>query len=227
MGKPHAIRNREPIDYVAEVEGDKLLIDVGNEKGGFSVFCDRGWRVMSASERFTMMRMIENDNVVAQCDIRALPALGDGEQLTLEAFQQDIQRTIGSRFQEFIEAEEKLTSNGLRLLRVVAQGAVQEIPVQWIYQHFSDDNGRRTAAIFTVADKQLESFAGGDVQFAEGFRFEELSDSENPSLNEVSLDTSASKSEQVSEDDSTEAKSAKIATKPDDEGGLKLNGALR
>ena len=171
LPKPHAVKNTEPIDFASPLTDDRLLIDVRSEAGGFSVFCDRRWRVMSANDRFTMMRMIDNDKIVAQCDVRSMPTLKEGHQVTLEAFQADIQRTLGDRFGEFLEAEEKVTSTQLRLLRVVAQGSVEKIPVQWIYTHFSDDSGRRCAAIFTLADQQVEAFAGGDIQFAEGFRF--------------------------------------------------------
>lgn len=234
MGKPYALKNAKPIDLQSDPAGNDLLIDVHNQRGGFSVFCDRKWRVMSAGERFTMLRMIENDNVVAQCDVRAMPALEDGHQLTLEAFQQDIQRTIGERFTEFVEAEEKLTGNGVRLLRVVAQGTVQDIPVQWIYQHFSNDAGRRTAAIFTVADKQLETFGGSDVQFAEGFRFETLPDNQDTETQKPTDTQSLSKTESP-EAESTDV--AKVADKPETEKpeaqvaeestGLELKSSLR
>ncbi|MEZ6087201.1 MAG: hypothetical protein R3C05_04040 [Pirellulaceae bacterium] len=171
LPKPHAVKNTEPIDFTIPLTDDKLLVDVRSQPGGFSVFCDRRWRVMTSNDRFTMMRLIENDKVVAQCDVRSMPKLKEGHQVTLEAFQDDIQRTLGNRFGEFLEAEEKVTSSQLRLIRVVAQGSVENIPVQWIYTHFSDDAGRRCAAIFTLADQQVEAFAGGDIQFAEGFRF--------------------------------------------------------
>lgn len=171
LAKPNAIDLRETIDLADQPGEDKLLVDVHSTQGGFSVYCDRNWRMINDSERFTQLRMIENDHVIAQCDVRSMPTLKEGHQLTLEAFQDDIQRTLGDRFGELLEAEEKVTGTDLRLLRVVAQGSVESIPVQWIYLHFSNDQGHRSAAIFTLADKQVEKFGGGDHQFAEGFRF--------------------------------------------------------
>ncbi|WP_417732489.1 hypothetical protein [Rosistilla oblonga] len=176
--KSNGIDSGEPIDLAIKPTQDKLLVDIRSKQGGFSVFCDRNWHLISENERFAQLRMIDNDRVIAQCDIRPMPKLKDGHQLTLEAFQDDIRRTLDKRFNELLEAEEKVTSGGLRLLRVVAQGAVEEVPVQWIYLHFSDDQGHRSAAIFTLADQQVEAFGGGDHQFAEGFRFTPADDAE-------------------------------------------------
>ncbi|QDV71712.1 hypothetical protein Poly24_54510 [Rosistilla carotiformis] len=171
IDKPNAVHQGEAVDLAIKPTQDKLLIDIHSVPGGFSVFCDRGWRMIHQNDHFTQLRLIDNDRVITQCDVRSMPQLKDGHQLTLEAFQEDIQRTLGDRFGELLEAEEKVTGGGLRLLRVVAQGAVEKIPVQWIYLHFSNDEGRRSAAIFTLADQQVEAFGGGDHQFAEGFRF--------------------------------------------------------
>ncbi|QDS91183.1 hypothetical protein EC9_54030 [Rosistilla ulvae] len=171
LAKPNAIDSSASIDLATKPSEDKLLIDIRSPQGGFSVFCDRNWHLINANDRFAQLRMIDNDRVISQCDVRTMPELKAGHQLTLEAFQDDIQRTLGDRFGEFLEAEEKVTSGELRLLRVVAQGSVEKIPVQWIYLHLSNDDGRRSAAIFTLADEQMEQFGGGDHQFAEGFRF--------------------------------------------------------
>ena len=78
---------------------------------------------------------------------------------------------MGDRFTEFFEAEEGLNGNTLRTMRVVATGLVQEVPVQWVFMHFSDDFGRQVSATFTLESSNVEIFAGSDAQLANSFQF--------------------------------------------------------
>jgi hypothetical protein len=73
-----------------------------------------------------------------------------------------------------IEADQRVSHAGLRVLRVVAQGAVEGVPIQWIMLHFSDDSGRRLSATFTMEGRNNEAFAGSDTQLAATLRFTEL-----------------------------------------------------
>lgn len=99
-----------------------------------------------------------------------LTALEPGKQLTLEAFQRDVQRTLGEQLIELTEAEQRLSATGLRVLRVVARGAAEGVPIEWTMLHFSDDSGRRVQATFTMSADSVETFAGADVQFADSLR---------------------------------------------------------
>jgi hypothetical protein len=135
---------------------------------------DRRWRMMSDLPGTAMMRMIENDRSVAQCDFRPLVALEPGTQWTLEAFQADVKRTLGEQLSDLVEAQERLSPSGLRVLRVTAAGAVQGVPIQWVMLHFSDDTGRRVLATFTMEADHAEVFAGSDMQLASTLRFTEV-----------------------------------------------------
>ena len=94
--------------------------------------------------------------------------------------------------------------------------------------HFSNDNGDRSAAIFTVADKQLETFAGNDIQFAEGFQFiEGARKTESVAVDETPKDEPPAREEVSVKVDSPDAK---VANKPEAEaesGGLQLNSAVK
>ena len=125
-----------------------------------------------------MLRMIENDRSIAQCDLRPLASLAPGRQLTLEAFQQDVKKSLGGQLSQLIEADQRLSESGLRVLRVVAQGAVQGVPIQWVSLHFSDDSGRRVLATFTMDGDSVDEFAGSDVQLASTIRLLDRSEIE-------------------------------------------------
>ena len=46
-----------------------------------------------------------------------------------------------------------------------------EIPIQWVYYHISDDQGRRAALAFTFESKLVERFAEADRTLVETFQF--------------------------------------------------------
>lgn len=165
-----AIRTPAPLQLDQPVPADRMLVELRSTKAGFSVLLDRRWRMLSQTPGLVTMRMIDSDRDIAQCDIRPLAALKPGEQLTLEGLQMDIRRTLGNRFRDFLQADESANSSGLRVVRVAVAGAVEDVPVQWVFNHFSDDQGRRLLATFTMAAEKAEAFAGSDIQLASALR---------------------------------------------------------
>lgn len=160
-----------PLDVTEPIPEDRLLVELASRQLGFVSLVDRRWRLMSDVPGSAMMRMIDLDRSIAQCDFRPLATLPAGTQWTLEAFQADVKRTLGEQFRELLEAEESLSPAGLRVLRVVAQGSVQGIPIQWVMYHFSDDSGRRLLGTVTLEAQNVATFAGADAQLAGTLRF--------------------------------------------------------
>lgn len=154
-----------------DVPTDRLYCELSSSAVGFAVLQDRRWKMMVDGAGACMMRMIENDRGVAQCDVRPAGAMAAGVQLTMPAFIADVKQSLGTRFGQLLESREELNESGLRTLRVTAQGLVEGVPVQWVFLHFSDDSGRRLLATMTVGGSEIDSFSGADVQFGASLRF--------------------------------------------------------
>ncbi len=169
----------KPVDVTAPIPQDRLYVELASDHLGFSALMDRRWRMMSDVPGAAMMRMVEMDRSVAQCDVRPLATLPAGVQWTLEAFQQDVRRTLGEQLSDLIEAEESLSPAGMRVLRLVARGSVQGVPIQWVLLHFSDDSGRRLLATFTMEGQNVATFAGADTQLAATLGFRQSATSES------------------------------------------------
>ena len=152
------------------VPADRLYVELQSKGVGVATMMDRRWRMMSDLSGNAMLRMIENDRSIAQCNIRPLARLEAGKQWTLEAFQRDVQQALGNELNDLLEANEQVSAQGLRVLRVVAQGAVEGVPIQWIMLHFSDDSGRRVQATFTMDNKSVTPFMASDAQFVDSLR---------------------------------------------------------
>jgi hypothetical protein len=158
------------IAFDAPPPPDRLLVAMKSNHVGVEGLLDRRWRMMKDAAGEAVLRMIDNDQSIAQLNLRPLPRLAEGEQWTLAAFQQDIRKTLGNRFGELIESHEGVTDSGLRLLRVVVGGQVDEVPIQWIMIHVSDDSRRRVIATWTMDGDSVPKLAGSDIQLAATMR---------------------------------------------------------
>ncbi len=168
---PARLSSIPPAAPLGAIPDGRLYLEWSSSAVGFAVLMDRRWKIMSDVPGATMLRMIENDRGVAQCDVRPAGKMAAGTQLTMSAFVGDIKQSLGKRFSQLIESREEVNRAGLRVLRVSAQGAVEGVPVQWVFLHFSDDSGKRLLATMTVGGNDLDAFAGADVQFSASLQF--------------------------------------------------------
>ena len=155
---------------VESVPQDRLYVEQQSQGVNVAAMMDRRWRMMSDMNGNSMLRMIENEQSIAQCNLRSLARLQPGKQWTLEAFQADVKQTLGNELNDLLQADQRVSATGLRVLRVVAQGSVEGVPIQWIMLHFSDDSGRRVLATFTMDSKMVDAFMASDAQFADSLR---------------------------------------------------------
>jgi hypothetical protein len=171
LDEPARLSSIPPASPVGPLPADRLYCELSSSAVGFAVLMDRRWKMMSDGAGASMMRMIENDRGMAQCDLRPAGKMAAGTQLTMPAFIADVKQSLGKRFGQLLESREELNEAGLRVLRVSTQGMVEGVPVQWVFLHFSDDSGRRMLATMTVGGGELDSFAGADVQLGASLRF--------------------------------------------------------
>lgn len=200
-----ALRPEPPkLNLNSPLPAERLFVDLRSDELGISVLLDRRWRTMKDVPGAAMMRMIEDDRSIAQCDFRPLVDLQPGTQWTLEAFQADVKNTLGEQLSDFIEADQRVSESGLRVLRVTARGSVEGVPIQWIVLHFSDDSGRRVLATFTMEGDHVEVFSGSDIQLASTLRFTELPDRQGQQVTSAGRNNESRVAERKSGGDSTQ-----------------------
>ena len=166
---PLEISTKELRSLAEKDDPARWLVSLDSTAGRYKMLCDRRWKTYIDTGEEAILRCVENNTIIAQCNISRQPALDDGSQLTLEAFQAEVRKSLGDNFSEFLEANERKTSSNLRLMRAVAQGMAEEVPVQWIYNHLSDDSGRRIVMIYTMGGNVTDKFAASDEQMTSSF----------------------------------------------------------
>jgi hypothetical protein len=142
----------------------QLTIKLGSAMGRYAFLADRQWKTYIDTGEEAIFRLIKNNSIIAQCNVTRLPKLDPGKQLTLAALQQEIRQSLKSNSPTIVEASERLTSNKLKLMRVLVTGKSEDVPIQWVYAHLSDDSGQRLSLVFTMGANVAEVFAGADEQ---------------------------------------------------------------
>ncbi len=192
--QPHewSIDRQQLLELSAANHDSQLTIKHGSAMGRYTFLADRQWKTYIDTGEESIFRLIQNNTIVAQCNVTRLPKLDAGKQLTLAALQQEIRQSLKDNSPTIVEAAERVTANKLRLMRVVVTGQSQEIPIQWIFAHMSDDSGRRVSLVFTMGTNMAEQFAGADEQISSTFELiaepaksESASPAEAPKLSNV------------------------------------------
>jgi hypothetical protein len=129
------------------------------------------WQITATKADSVVMRLVDRGELIAQCNVSVLPKLSIEQPLTLEMFQKEVQQSLGKHFGQFERAAERETDSGLRLLHVVAIGAVSELPITWHYYLLINQAGQRAAISFTMENALADRFGEADRLVLDGFRF--------------------------------------------------------
>lgn len=146
-------------DVPLEFSPGMTLLAHNSDAGGFQLMHDRRWQVMADHRDAAILRLIDNGDLIAQCNLSRLPDLPLDKRPALDAFQREVASTLGQNFGQFVDADQSTSDGGHRQLRIVVAGNVQEVPVQWTYYHLSDNEGRNAALVFTMDSSLVERFA--------------------------------------------------------------------
>jgi hypothetical protein len=164
------VTHDELLSVADRTDPSSWLVHV-ESKSQFSLLANRKWITYMDSGEDTVLRYVDKNKVIAQCNIARLPKLDAGVQLSLEGLQADVQQSLGKSFGEFLESTERVTGTQLRLLRAEAAGKQEDVAIHWIYAHLSDDSGQRLALIYTLAAEVAETFSGQDLQMLDSLEF--------------------------------------------------------
>ena len=73
---------------------------------------------------------------------------------------------MGKNFGQFVKASEETTPEGYRVFRVVANGEVASLPIEWIYYLVKSADGQQQASLaFTLEPNLEQRFGSADREF--------------------------------------------------------------
>jgi len=140
------------------------------QHGNYQFSYDRRWHIMTDEPNLMTMRMVVDDELIAQCKV-STPASPSTAKVRLSDFQKDIETSLGDDFGQFTQASVSANDRGQSIRRVIAIGQVDELPVQWNYYHVTDDDGNQVVFAFTFEASLGEQFGAADQAIVASLRF--------------------------------------------------------
>ncbi len=139
---------------------------------GLQLVYDRRWQTTRDEQTVTVLRLVDRGELVAQCNVSLL-ANPSGKPTSLEDFQGDVQKVLGSHFGSFDSVEASKSAAGLQVYRATVSGKVSDLPIQWRYYLVQDEHGHKAALTYTMEQDLVERFSELDAQMIDSLAFVE------------------------------------------------------
>jgi hypothetical protein len=159
-------------DWDPTDESTRLTINSLDDS--WSMEHDRKWFETGHSGKVGILRLIDKGDLIAQCNYSSLPQLDPKKNLSLNDYQAEIKKTLGESFGEFIFADKSTNSHNYRVLHIVADGTVEDLPIRWHYYLISDPNGRQVALNFTVEQELVNKMGEADGPLIDSLEFKPI-----------------------------------------------------
>lgn len=144
-------------------------------KGAWRFQHPRSWYLIEDSPKTTLLRMLEKGELVAQCNIVSMPRVERRSLTSLQRFADDLKQGLGKNFGQIAAMEESVNANGENELRVIIDGAVEDLPLRWVYYLLTDKKGNQVVVVFVIEAKKLQLFGESDQDILESFRILDMS----------------------------------------------------
>lgn len=131
---------------------------------------DRGWHVFNESDHASVLRLVREGALVAQCNLARIPRVAPGTFTPPDQFVGDIQRTLGPRISK-LEPGRVIRRSPTYVYSVAATGKSGETGMQWLYYLCAAPNGQQVSLVYSVAETELESLGDAPEQMTLGLGF--------------------------------------------------------
>ena len=124
---------------------------------------DRRWRSVINSPELMVLRLLDDGQVLGQCNVIPMPRLGEADDYTIEDFKKNVQQAVGESGQ-LTDSRARKTTSGNRIFEVEVTGEQSGVPLTWIYYHVSQSNGLRAMCIITTESELIDSVRGTELK---------------------------------------------------------------
>jgi hypothetical protein len=148
-----------------------LALQCSSPTKKFRIFHSRDWHLMTDAGEMLALRYLDRGELVAQCNVSSLADVEPQKEPSLATFQHDLEQSLGKSFERFVEASESTTSTGCRIYRIIAEGRVSDLPIQWHYYLVADGAGQLAVFAFTVETDLAERLGDADAALVASIEF--------------------------------------------------------
>ncbi|WP_148594513.1 hypothetical protein [Aquisphaera giovannonii] len=144
---------------------ERQLLQLISPETRYNLLHDRRWHTFWDDPRLVVLKRLEKGRVIAQCNLAKGPDAGKGKHQDLSQFRDDLKRSLGDRFVQFLGMGEVDgdPEGGFRY-KVGVKGRQGDLGVLWDYYLIAGPDGDQLLATFTLAEKDAAEFGDQDLQ---------------------------------------------------------------
>jgi hypothetical protein len=170
IDQPQALTDAELMLITTKPTPSVMQLKYDGGKGPWRFSHDRSWYVYQDDPQTTVLRKLENGDLIAQCNVADMGTVDLQTMTTLEKFEQDLIAGLGNSFGKVAAKEEYADKRGCKVYKVTLDGVVDDLSLRWIYHLITDKSGKQTIVVFVVEAAMLDQFARADSVLLETYR---------------------------------------------------------
>jgi hypothetical protein len=139
----------------------------------------RQWRVISEHPNRSILRLIENGEMLGQCDIIPLPVRAAEQSQTIEQFREVVEANLAEHNATITGVNQSATKSGLEWMKVSALGSSNGVKLVWDYYTITHSDGRRIQLVFTTEPQIASRFSSQYDTLISNISFEKSTAAQN------------------------------------------------
>lgn len=171
IGKSKHLTDAVVLALPPEPPTEKLDLEHRSADAAWTLNYNRDWYITADERDLTVLKLMDEGQRVAQCNLSSLAKVDPAKLPTLAEFQEEVRGALGKNFGEFIEAGQAPNELKHRVYRVVVRGSVNDLPIQWYYYLVANEQGNQAAFAFTMDAAAVTRLNGADKRLVNQFRF--------------------------------------------------------
>jgi hypothetical protein len=171
LTRPRKLTDAVVASVPADPSPQAMQLQHRSSDGLWKLCYDRQWYITEDDADLTLLKWLDDGQCATQVHISSLPQADAAKITTLDQFKEDIHRGLAESFGQFIEAEQSTAAEKYRVLHVVAEGKVQEMPIQWHYYLLANPQGQQVVLAFTCRAEMVERLKEVESKVVQAIRF--------------------------------------------------------
>ena len=132
------------------------------------------WKMIMGEADAALLRYIDKNELLAQCNLVQLPSRPANNPLTLDAYKKEVAKIVATdKNARLVSASNvPLPSSKNTVMRVIVAGEEEGLPVNWFYYHVAGNDGRQVTFVFTLAESVAKRVSTIATQLVSEFEFQ-------------------------------------------------------
>jgi hypothetical protein len=169
--KTEALSDATILQLPAEPAASHLTLSYRDPKARYELLHERSWHVVAQTDQYTVLRMLERGELIAQVNIVPWEKAKPGQHISEEDLKKLVESADSFALDQIVQSGTVPADAGYWIHRITAAGKSNETAVLQNYYAVASPQGEQVMLIFTTEVNQAEKLAGRDLTLVGTLRF--------------------------------------------------------